>query len=108
MRRRSDPQQSRSVTVSVAVGVSVGVAVTVAVAVGVSLGKGPLATSTINSAGFAPSRLEKIVIVPLVPTITKSSSPAPVIKEVRSIVVQVPALNGPELPRLAPTAGALA
>jgi hypothetical protein len=96
------------VGVKVNVDVLVGVGVFVGVLVSVSVANGPLITSIINSGGLAPSRLERLIAVLSVEVMTKLYCPSPTTNEVTSATVQVPPLIGPELPTVAPKAGALA
>ena len=96
--------------VGVAVNVAVGVLTCVFVGVLVDVIDAPLLPPLIvitNWGGLAPSRLEKLVAVPLVVSITKLYWPVPLTTVVTSTCVQLLALIAPELPRLAPKVGAL-
>ena len=115
------------VFVSVSVAVLVGIGVVVCVMVGVSIDTavavdmiafisvGVLIVTSdrllpvviINCAGLAPSRLERLVAVLLVVSITKLNGPTPVTNVVTSTCVQVLAVIPPELPTLLPNGGAL-
>ena len=101
---------SVDVNVSVSVGVSVAGIVGVKVKVGISVAADArtlLAILIINCGGLAPSRLEKLLAVPLVVSITKLYWPAPLTTEVTSTCVHVLAVIAPELPIFFPMAGAL-
>jgi hypothetical protein len=101
---------SVDVNVSVSVGVSVEVIVGVKDKVGVYIAADArmlLAILIINCGGLAPSRLEKLVAVALVVSITKLYWPAPLTTEVTSTCVHILAVIAPELPIFSPMAGAL-
>jgi hypothetical protein len=93
--------------VEVALGVCVDVGVCVAVGVRVGVLVGPLEVWITSCGAFAPSRLEKLILVLLVVLKAKLYTPFPVIWEVTSTVVHVPPLNAPEAPSWLPIAGAL-
>jgi hypothetical protein len=57
---------------------------------------------------FTPSRDESEIAVALVVDSPRLKVPLPVIAEVTSTLVQLPAVNLPELPSLAPNDGAFA
>jgi hypothetical protein len=81
----------------------------VAVGDGVTVGVGELAIATITSwGGLAPSRLEKLVLVPLVLVIPRLYVPLPVIGEVTFALVQEPVLTLPDDPSVGPIGGAVA
>jgi len=104
------------VRVGVAIGVFVRVSVTVGVLTCVFVGvlvavddEPPLPPPIVitNCGGLAPSRLERLVAVLLVVSITKVYCPVPVTTDVTSTCVQLLAVIAPELPILLPYVGAL-
>jgi hypothetical protein len=102
-----------TIGVVVRVAVLVGVLLETAVSEGIGVAVGPepppepLPIVITNCGGLAPSRLEKLVAVLLVVSITKLYWPVPVTTVVKSTCVQLLAVIAPELPRLPLNGGAL-